>query len=60
MITSKEKIAAERARKAEYQEMRSHLMMMIKDEDTADADRVHAIELVMTLDREGVPPVYAY
>lgn len=39
--------------------MRSHLMM-IKDEDTADADRVHAIELVMTLDREGVPPVYAY
>lgn len=60
MKTSKEKVQEERARKAEYQDMRNRLMEIIQGNDTADADRIHAIELVINLDRDGVPPVYAY
>ena len=60
MITSKEKIAKEKERKTEYTEYRGILSGIAKDTEAADADRVHAIELINMIDREGVPPVYQY
>ena len=52
MITSKERIAKEKERQAEYTEYRGILSGIAKDTEAADADRVHAIELINTIDRE--------
>ena len=60
MINSKDKAQAERERKAEYKEYRGILSGIAKDNEAADADRLQAIELIMTLDRGGIPPVYQY
>lgn len=58
MITSKERIAKEKERKAEYEEYRGILSGIAKDTEAADADRIHAIELINMIDREEVPLVY--
>lgn len=60
MIKAEEKIKANRARGEEYKIYRENLAKIANSEDTADTDRIHAIELIMTLDRDGVPPVYKY
>lgn len=60
MIKAKDKIQAEQERKAEYTEYRGILSGIAKDTEAADADRLQAIKLILTLDREGVPPVYQY
>ena len=60
MVTSKEKIQANKEREAEYMEYRGILSGIAKDTETADADRLQAIELIMIMDRAGVPPVYQY
>lgn len=60
MITSKQRIAAEKERQAEYAEYRGILSGIAKDTEAADTDRLQAIELLMTLDRDGVPKVYQY
>ena len=60
MTSSKDKVQAERERKAEYKEYRGILSGIAKDTEAADADRLQAIELIMTLDRAGIPPVYQY
>ena len=53
MITSKEKIAKEKERKAEYTEYRGILSGIAKDTEAADADRVHAIELINMMSTLG-------
>lgn len=58
MITSKQKIAADRERKAEYAGYRKVLQGIANDTEAIDADRLKAIELIMKLDKEGVPQVY--
>lgn len=60
MVNSKDKVKAERERKEEYKEYRGILSGIAKDTEAADADRLQAIELIMTLDRAGIPPVYQY
>ncbi len=60
MVSGKSIVAAEKERKAEYEDMRRHLMQIATGENTNDHDRVHAIEVVMAMDRYGVPPVYSY
>ena len=60
MIKAKDKVQADRERKAEYTEYRGILSGIAKDTEAADADRLQAIHLILTLDREGVPPVYKY
>lgn len=58
MITSKEKIQAEKERRAEYAEYRGILSTIAKNSEAAAADRIKAINLIMTLDKAGVPTVY--
>lgn len=60
MVTGKERVQAARERRAEYAEYRGILSGIAKNTEAADADRLQAIGLLMTLDREGVPPVYKY
>lgn len=58
MISSKQKIAADRERKAEYAEYRGILQNIAKDTEATDTDRLQAIDLIMQMDKNGVPPVY--
>ena len=60
MITAKQNIAANRARKAEYTEYRAILSSIANDTEANNADRLQAIDLIMKIDKEGVPPVYPY
>lgn len=58
MITSKQKIAADQERKAEYAGYREVLQGIANDTEAIDADRLQAIDLIMRMDKEGVPSVY--
>lgn len=60
MVTAKQKIEADRERKAEYTEYRVILNNIAKDTEANDADRLQAIDLIMQMDKDGVPPVYKY
>lgn len=60
MIKAEEKVKANKARQEEYKIYRENLVKIANGEDTADTDRIHAIELIMTIDRDGAPPVYKY
>lgn len=60
MVNSKVKAEANRARRLEYEGYRAILTGIANNQDAIDNDRIHAIELIMTLDREGVPPKYTY
>lgn len=50
MVTSKEKIARERAKKAEYKEMREQLFQIKADPEVTAADKIAAINLIMKID----------
>jgi hypothetical protein len=50
MVTSKEKIARERAKKAEYKEMREQLFQIKADPEATAADKIAAINLIMKID----------
>lgn len=58
MVTSKEKIARERAKKAEYKEMREQLFQIKVDPEATAADKIAAINLIMKIDEMYIGGFY--
>ena len=58
MVTSKEKIARERAKKAEYKEMREQLFQIKADTEATAADKIAAINLIMKIDEMYIGGFY--